>query len=82
MTPAELVALEGGLTDPASVAGHVAREVAERKQGEGEIWTAIDRNSSVLQGLVLQVAWMRRRQWVQLAAHGVQLALLVWLLLR
>ena len=82
MTPAELVAIEGGLTDSASVAGHVAREVAERKHGEGEIWRAIDRNADVVQVLSLRVQWMGRRQWVQLAAHGVQLALLVWLLLR
>jgi hypothetical protein len=82
MTPADLVALEGGLTDPASVAGHVAREVAERKHSEGEIWRAIDRNADVVQGLVLQVQWMARRQWVQIAAHSVQLALLAWLLLR
>lgn len=81
MTPAELKALPSGI-DQASLAGHVAHEVAERKQGEGEIWTAIDRNSSVLQGVLLQVQWMRRRQWVQLAAHGIQLALLAWLLLR
>lgn len=81
MTPPELVAIPGGI-DQASLAGHVAHEVAERKQGEGEIWTAIDRNSSVLQGVLLQVQWMRRHQWVQLAAHGAQLALLAWLLLR
>jgi hypothetical protein len=81
MTPPELRALPGGI-DQASLAGHVAREVVERKRGEGEIWTAIDRNSSVLQGVLLQVAWMRRRQWLQLAAHGVQLALQAWLLLR
>lgn len=82
MTPADLVAIEGGITDPASVAGHVAREVVERKRGEGEIWRAIDRNADVLQSLVLQVTWMRRKQWVQIASHGVQLALLAWLLLR
>jgi len=82
MTSPDLVAIEGGLTDSASVACHFAREVAERKHGEGEIWTAIDRNSSVLQGVLLQVTWMRRRQWVQLVAHGAQLALLAWLLLR
>jgi hypothetical protein len=35
-----------------------------------------------LQALVLQVTWMRRKQWVQIASHGVQLALLAWLLLR
>lgn len=81
MTPAELRALPGGI-DPASLASHVAQEVAQRKHGEGEIWRAIDRNSSVLQGVVLQVQWMRLRQWVQLAAHGAQLALLAWLLLR
>ena len=81
MTPPELVAIPGGI-DSDSLAGHVAHEVAERQRGEGEIWTAIDRNSDVLQGVLLQVAWMRRRQWVQLAAHGVQLALLAWLLLR
>lgn len=81
MTPPELVAISGGIEAP-SLAGHVAREVAERKQGEGEIWTAIDRNSGVLQGVLLQVEWLRRRQWLQLAAHGAELALLAWLLLR
>lgn len=47
-----------------SVEGHLAFEVAQRKQSEQQLWHAYSRLADSYQELVLQFAWLRRRQWI------------------
>jgi hypothetical protein len=58
---------------------HLATEVANRKQSESELWHSYSRLADCYESLVLQFAWMRRRQWILLSvAFGGQL--FSWLL--
>lgn len=72
-----------------SLRGHLAREALERDRGDGELWFAYRRLADCYQELVLQFAWMRRRQWLLLVmvgggqlTIGCAVAFLVWHALR
>lgn len=62
-----------------SVEAHLAREVADRKHAEGELWRAYSRLADSYQSLVLQFEWMRRRQWILIVVCCFG-QLLCWLL--
>lgn len=83
--PPPLAVASAEVSEVDSLRGHLAWEAQERDRSDGELWIAYRRLADCYQTLVLEFAWLRRRQWSlmglvacgQLAIGGA-VAFLIW----